>query len=158
MKTFYHSVDCELRLLDPDNESIPVWVSEIGVDEIDGSIVKYFLTFLVKPEAYDCIDRNELFNLAHQARGQTFGGELDPEIDVEIEAKLDKALISDISTEISSAEEFANLLLKISQNEPDNHILNTESWFAMTVKQSVELPPEFGEGSLKVGYRTVWAD
>jgi hypothetical protein len=77
---------------------------------------------------------------------------------VEIEAKLDPAFIYLLSTQIKSVEALAAHLQKISQSYPNDSLVTTESWFALYVKQSVALPPEVGEGQLKVGYSTTWAD
>ena len=160
MKTLHHPLDSELQMRDRQGDLIPVRAIEIAVDLLDGtqSIVNCFLTILVNPDNYKKIDTNELFHLNPDVRGQIFGGELEPDLDVEIEAKIDPSFIFDISTQIKTVENLADRLLYLSQNEPESPLLNTESWFAIYVKQSVDLPPEFGEGRLKVGYRTTWAD
>ena len=160
MKTLHHSIDFELQMRDREGRSVAVRVLELAVDLLDGtqSIVNCFLTILVSPENYQQIDTNESFNLYSDARGQIFGGKLEPDLDVEIEAKIDPSFIFAISTQIKTVENLADRLLYLSQNEPEDALLNTESWFALYVKQSVELPPEFGEGKLKVGYSTTWAD
>jgi len=160
MKTLRYNVDCDLQMRDREGNFITVRALELAVDLLDGtdSIVKCFLTFLVSPESYQRIDTNKLFNLAPDARGQIFGGKLEPDLDVEIETKLDPSFIFEISTQIKTIKALADHLLKISQNQSDSSLLNTESWFAIYVKQSVQLPAEFGEGTLKVGYSTTWVD
>lgn len=160
MKTLHHPLDCELQMHDRQGNLIIVNTSELAADLLDSteSIVGCFLTFLVSPETYHHIDINELFHLHSDVRGQVFGGKLEPDVDVEIEAKLDPSFIFEISTKIKTLDALSQHLRTITQNQPDHPLLNTESWFALYVKQSVELPPEFGEGKLKVGYSTTWAD
>ncbi|PZO37070.1 MAG: hypothetical protein DCF19_19790 [Pseudanabaena frigida] len=160
MKTSHHPLDCELQMRDRKGNLITVNTLELAADLLDGtaSIVECFLTFLVSPATYHHIDINESFHLHPDARGQVFGGKLEPDIDVEIETKLDPSFIFEISTKIKTLDALSQHLQTINQNQPDHPLLNTESWFALYVKQSVELPPEFGEGKLKVGYSTTWAD
>ena len=160
MKILRFPLDYELRMRDRNGDSLTVRTLELAVDLLDGtqSIVKCVLSLLVSPENYQRVDTNNLFNLHPNVRGQIFGGKLEPDIDVEIEAKLDPLLIFDISTKIKTIEALAEHLLTLNQNESEHALLNTKSWFAMYVRQLVKLPPEFGEGKLKVGYSTTWAD
>ncbi|CAN1208784.1 hypothetical protein TUMEXPCC7403_01085 [Tumidithrix helvetica PCC 7403] len=160
MKTLHHSLDCELQMRDREGSSISIRALELAVDFLDGtdSIIRCFLTFIVSPEIYQRIDADELFHLRLDMRGQIFGGKLQPNVDVEIETKIDPSLIYEISTEVRSIEKIADRLLSSSQSQSNDPLLNTESWLALYVKQSVKLPPEFGEGKLKVGYKTGWAD
>jgi hypothetical protein len=160
MKTLHHPLDYELQMRDREGRSVAVRALELAVDLLDGTqnIVNCFLTIIVSPENYQQIDTNELFHLYPEARGQIFGGKLESDLDVEIEARIDPSFIFAISTQIKTVENLADRLYHLSQNEPEDALLNTESWFALYVKQNVELPPEFGDGKLKVGYSTTWAE
>jgi hypothetical protein len=50
----------------------------------------------------------------------------------------------------ADANEAATYILNLSQEQPDNPLLSTESWLALSVKQQQE--------SGETGYRTIWAD
>lgn len=82
---------------------------------------------------------------------------MDPDEDVEIEAKLDQNLLSGITQRLKTITAIAEHLREPGLNKQEDSLLSTENWFALYVKQSVPLPPEFGEGKLKVGYSTSWA-
>lgn len=160
MKTLRFPLDYELRMRDRNGDPLTVKALELAADLLDGtsSIVKCFLTLLVSPENYQRVDTDNLFNLHPDARGQIFGGKLEPDIDIEIEAKLDPSFIFEISTKIKTLEALSQHLQTINQSQPEHPLLNTESWLALYVKQSVELPSEFDEGKLKIGYSTTWAN
>lgn len=158
-KTLHHPLDYELTLYDRRLEqAIMVQALELSVDELDGSIIRCLLSFQISFECYQEVDAHAMFNLLPEVRGQIFGGALQPVVDVEIEAKLDPALIFPLfSLGITSIEALATHLLETSQQQPDDDLVNTESWFALNVKQAVSVPPEIGEGQLKIGYQTTWA-
>jgi hypothetical protein len=158
VKTLHHSVDYELQFHDRNEAALTVRALELTVDDLNGSLIKCFLSFKVSPELYRRIDTEALFHLDPEVRSAIFGGSLEPDVDVEIQAKLDPQFIFELSMQIKSIKELADHLLKISQTQPADPLMNTESWFALYVKQEVVLPPEIGEGQLKVGYRTTWAD
>jgi hypothetical protein len=157
-KTLHHPIAYELELHDTTGAAIAVQAVDLTVDTLDGRIIRCFLTFRVSPAIYQQIDTHALFNLTPEVRGQIFGGQLQPDADVEIEAKLDPAYIFSLSTQVASVEALAEYLPTIREGQPNDALLDTESWFALYVKQSVALPAEFGEGQLKIGYRTTWAD
>jgi hypothetical protein len=148
----------ELVFHDGDNQPLPVQTIELSVDTLNDSIIRCFLAFKISYAAYETVDSKELFNLLPDSRGEIFGGKLDTTVDVEIEAKLDPGFIFDIAMSIHSLEELAAHLRDLNQNQPESDLLASESWYALNVKQSVPLPPEFGAGSLKVGYKTTWGD
>lgn len=158
MKTFHHPLEIELQFHDPEGTPITLQVIDLSADFLDEIITRCVLTFSMSTEIYQYVDTHELFNLYTDVRGQLFGGEFKPNLNVEIEAKLDPSFIFDIATKVKTIEALSEHIQSINQNHPNDLLLNTESWFALNVKQSVELPPEFGEGSLKVGYSTSWGD
>lgn len=158
VKTLHHLLDYELQFHDRAGAALSVRALELTVDDLNGSLIRCCLSFKVSPELYRRIDTEALFHLDPEVRGAIFGGRLEPEVDVEIEAKLDPQFIFDLSMQIKSIDELAEHLLRISQTQPTDPLMNTESWFALYVKQEVVLPPEIGEGQLKVGYSTTWAE
>ncbi|MCA9858044.1 MAG: hypothetical protein KC458_12305, partial [Dehalococcoidia bacterium] len=77
---------------------------------------------------------------------------------VRIEARLDDALAREHFAG-ADAEAVAARLLELSESDPQHVLLETESWFALTVTQALDLPPDApSEASLREGYRTTWAD
>jgi hypothetical protein len=102
-----------------------------------------------KPELYQRIDTEALFNLKPELRGSLSAGGFQPEPDIEIEATLQPDLLPRLAEHTTNLEEAAAYLQNLSQEQPDNPLLSTESWFALHVKQ----PQESGE----TGYSTFWA-
>lgn len=158
IRSLHTSLKFELIFFDSRNQShVSVEALDLNIDELDGSMIRCFITFRSSFETYKKIDSRALFNLTPEVRGPIFGGELNPSQDVEIEAKLDPTLILPLSSQVTSIEELAQYLQNLSKHQSRDGILDTESWFAINVKQSISLPPEIGKGQLKVGYSTAWA-
>lgn len=107
-----------------------------------------FLNFQVSPETYQAIDTEALFNLKSEIRSPISEGKFNPSFDIEIEATLDPALLPKLAANATNAEEAAAYLQKISQEQPDNPILSTYSWYALEVKQKHD------RGETK--YTTLW--
>lgn len=82
-------------------------------------------------------------------RGSLTAGDFQPEPDIEIEATLQPDLLPRLAEHTTNLEAAAAYLQNLSQEQPDNPLLSTESWFALRVKQ----PRESGE----TGYSTFWA-
>lgn len=156
-KTVYDDMDAKLTFHDSDGRTLNVKAAQLSADTLDGALIRYFLAITVTPAVYQQIDKWEWFNLLVDVRGQIFGGKLDPNIDVELDLKLDPMFVFDLSMKVKTIAEAAALLLQLNHEEPGSDLLACESWYAMHVKQKVELPPEIGPGTLKVGYSTEWA-
>ena len=93
------------------------------------------------------IDASRLFHLEPNLRGVTFGGALDEGREVEIEARLDRALVADVAD-----PDMFVVGAKLRGATVEDPFAQTESWFAMYVKQAdPELP------GLKTGFKTSWA-
>ncbi len=73
-----------------------------------------------------------------------------PSPDIFIEIGLQPNLLPQPIEGAKDANVAATYILNLSQEQPDNPLLSTESWLALSVKQ----PQESGE----TGYRTIWAD
>ncbi len=106
------------------------------------------LTWQSSPEQYQQIDRHSLFNLKPELRGSLTSGEFLPDLNIDIEATLQPDLLVHLQ-DYPTSEAAAAYLQTLSQTQPDHPLLNTESWYALSVKQHQET----GE----VGYRTFWS-
>ena len=73
-----------------------------------------------------------------------------PEPDIFIEIGLQPNLLPQPIERAKDANVAATYILNLSQEQPDNPLLSTESWLALSVKQQQE--------SGETGYRTIWAD
>ncbi len=73
-----------------------------------------------------------------------------PSSDIEIEIGLQPNLLPQPIEQATNANEAATYILNLSQEQPENPLLSTESWLALSVKQQKE--------SGETGYRTLWAD
>ncbi len=105
------------------------------------------LTFQSDLELHQQINIKVLFNLKPELRG-TLTGEFLPDRPIEIEATLQPDLLVHLQ-DYPTSEAAADYLQTLSQTQPDHPLLNTESWYALHVKQQQET----GE----VGYRTFWS-
>jgi len=153
-----HVIDVDIDLLDAEQHPIHARALEMSVDLRNGIIIRCYLSLRVGPAVYQQIDAKAIFHLRPEVRGQIFGGKLDSTNDVEIDLKLDPAFIFMLSLSAKSAQEVAEQLLQANQARVQSDLLPTENWYACYVKQQVELPPEIGPGSLKIGYSTTWAN
>jgi len=100
----------------------------------------------------------QLFHCPPEVRGEGPEGGLIEGKRVRVEARLDDALAREHFAG-SDAPGVAARLLELSESDPQHVLLETESWFALTVTQALDLPPGAPEGaSLREGYRTAWAD
>ncbi len=73
-----------------------------------------------------------------------------PSPDIEIETSLQPNLLPQPIERAADANEAATYILNLSQEQPDNPLLSTESWLALSVGQQ--------QDSGETGYRTLWAD
>jgi hypothetical protein len=104
----------------------------------------------VNPQLYQRIETEALFNLKPEVRRPLSAGNFLPEPDIEIEIGLQPNLLPQPIERAADANEAATYILNLSQEQPDNPLLSTESWLALSVKQQQE--------SGETGYRTIWAD
>ncbi|BAT52097.1 hypothetical protein NOS3756_10280 [Nostoc sp. NIES-3756] len=114
----------------------------------ENDFIECHLTFKVDPQLYNLIETEELFNLKPNIRNfesVTFV----PDTDITIETSLKPDLLPLLVEQTTNIEEATNYILKLSREEPDNILLSTESWLALSVKQQ--------QKSGEVGYRTLWS-
>lgn len=146
-------LDSQLTLGDRTHSPLPIHAVTISLTKQDDTLNECRLTFHVNPELYQRIDTEALFNLKPELRGSFSAGDFLPEpdieIEIEIEATLQPDLLPRLTEHITNPDEAADYLQNLSQEQPDNPLLSTESWFALHVKQLRE--------SGETGYRTFWA-
>ena len=132
------------------NSGIFIYIHILNVIIIqkDQQIEKCNLLFKVNFATYKIINNQTLFNLKPEIRSPISGGQFKPSFDIQIEATIDPTLLPTLTENATNAEEAAAYLQKISQEQPNNPILSTYSWYALEVKQQHDL----GE----TGYTTLW--
>lgn len=139
----------ELTLHNRSESPLTVRVIDLCLTKQENTLSECRLTFCVSPELYQRIDTEALFNLKPELRGPFPVGNFQPEPNIEIEATLQPDLLPQLTQHAANPEEAATYLQNLSQEQPDNPLVSTESWFALHVKQ----PQESGA----IGYRTFWA-
>jgi len=141
--------DSELTLHDRTHSPLPIHTVTLTISKQDDTLSECRLTFHISPELYQRIETEALFNLKPELRGSLTTGDFLPEPDIQIEATLQPDLLPRLAEHTTNLEAAAAYLQNLSQEQPDNPLLSTESWFALHVKQ----PRESGE----TGYSTFWA-
>jgi hypothetical protein len=149
-KTEYCYIDSELTLHDRTTTPLTVRAVSLSLIKQDDEVIECRLTFQVNLQLYQRIDTEALFNLKPEVRRPLSAGNFLPEPDIEIEIRLQPNLLPPPIERAADANEAATYILNLSQEQPDNPLLSTESWLALSVKQQ----QESGETS----YRTLWAD
>ncbi|AFZ21579.1 type III secretion system chaperone family protein [Allocoleopsis franciscana] len=149
VNTEHCHLDSELTLRDRTHSPLPIHTVTLTLTEQNIILTECRLTFQTSPELYQRIDTEALFNLKPELRGSLSAGDFQPEPDIKIEATLQPDLLPRLAEHTTNLEEAATYLQNLSQEQPNNPLLSTESWFALHVKQ----PRESGE----TGYSTFWA-
>ena len=137
------------QLRDRSQSPLPLHAVTLFLTKQDDALSECRLTFQVSPELYQRIETEALFNLKPELRGSLTAGDFQAEPAIEIEATLQPDLLPRLTKHATNLHEAATYLQNLSQEQPENPLLSTESWFALHVKQ----PQESGE----TGYRTFWA-
>lgn len=144
-----HKLDSELTLHDFSQSPLTVRAIALSLTKQDNELIECRLTFQVNPQLYQRIDIDALFNLKPDARNPLSSGEFLPEPDITIETSLKPDLLPLLAEHAVNIDETAKYILELSQEQPDNQILFTESWLGLSVKQQQE--------SGEIGYRTLWS-
>jgi hypothetical protein len=150
LKTEQGQLDSELRLHDRTHSPLTVRAVSLSLIKQDDEVIECRLTFQVNPQLYQRIETEALFNLKPEVRRPLTPSNFLPEPDIEIEIGLQPNLVQQPIEHAADANEAATYILNLSQEQPDNPLLSTESWLALSVKQKQE--------SGETGYRTLWAD
>jgi hypothetical protein len=158
-----YNIDTPLTFVNRDRDRITFHAHDLVLEK-DGDIVEAcYLTLGMDLEMYQRIDQGAWFNLAVDVREIGWERGFKSDRPIEIEAKLVPHLLFSLFSTGATAASIAVDLFKASakatstDTDPDEMLL-TENWYALYVKQEIPLPPGFGEGSLKEGYRTQWVD
>ena len=149
-KTEHCHLDSELMLHDRTTTPLTLRAVSLSLIKQDDEVIECRLTFCVSPQLYQRIETEALFNLKPEVRRPLSAGNFQPSPDIEIEIGLQPNLLPQPIEGAADANEAATYILNLSQEQPDNPLLSTESWLALSVKQQQE--------SGETGYRTIWAD
>jgi hypothetical protein len=149
-KTEHYHLDSELTLRDRTTTPLTIRAVSLSLIKQDDEVIECRLTFQVSPQLYQRIETEALFNLKPEMRRPLTAGNFLPEPDIEIEIGLQPNLLPQPIERAADANVAATYILNLSQEQPDNPLLFTESWLALSVKQQQE--------SGETGYRTIWAD
>ncbi len=106
------------------------------------------MTFSVTPEIYQIIDSQILFNLKREIRIPFTSEGFNSSNNIQIEASLDPNLLPKLAEHGTDINQVGNYLQKLSQEQPENPLLSTYSWYGLQVKQQQE--------NREIGYRTLW--
>jgi hypothetical protein len=142
-------LDNELTLRDPSASPLTLRAVHLMLTKQQDTLSECRLTFQLSPELYQRIDTEALFNLKPQLRGPFSAGPFQPEPDIEIEATLQPDLLPHLTNHTANPDGAAAYLQNLCQEQPDNPLLSTESWFGVHIKQLIE--------SGEIGYRTLWS-
>jgi hypothetical protein len=150
-------LDLQLALKTPTGNPLIVQLEELSLTEFDDTFTECRIACKVSPEVYQRIDTETLFNLKSDVRYQTMEDNFATDKDIEIEARLSDDLLPLLTEYSDSAETAVEHLLRLTQSHHSikSPMLFSENWYALHVKQSIDLPPEL-EGELKSGYSTTW--
>jgi hypothetical protein len=106
------------------------------------------MCFEVNLELYRRIDKEALFNLKPELRASLLNGDFGAELNIEIQATLQPDLLSSLA-EYTKPNAVVTYLQNLCQEQPENFLLLSESWYALYVKQKLE--------SGETGYCTFWS-
>jgi len=143
-----HQLECELTLRDSFQSPLLIHDVTLALIKQDDELIECRLIFHVNPQLYQRIDTEALFNLKPEVRNPLSAGEFLPEPDIQIETILKPDLLPRLAGHTTTIDEAATYILNLSQEQPDDPLLSTENWLALSVKQLQE--------SGETGYRTLW--
>ena len=136
-----HQLDSKLTLRDRTPSPLNVRAVSLSLTKLDHQLIECRLTFFVNPELYQRIDTQSLFNLKPELRGSLTAGEFISESNIEITASLKPDLLTHLTPHLANVSTY---LTTLSEQQPENPLLSTDSWLALQVKQ------------FQTGYRTFW--
>ena len=148
IKTEYGYLNNELILREKLESFIIIYAVDLVLTKQHDSLIECRLIFQVSPKLYQRIETEALFNLKPEIRSPFSAGEFNLSFDIQIEASLDPDLLPQLAERATDANQAAAYLQTLSQEQLENALLSTYSWYALEVKQQQET----GE----TGYRTLW--
>jgi hypothetical protein len=143
-----NQLDSELTLHDSSQTPLTLRALTLSITKQDDQLIECHLTFCVNPQLYKRIDTGALFNLKPDVRNLCTGKFL-TKPDITIETSLKPDLLPYLAKHGANIDETASYILSLNQDQPDNPLLSTESWLALSVTQQQE--------SGEIGYRTFWS-
>lgn len=111
------------------------------------------LTIEVEPSVWETIDLLQLFHLgwAERREGSVSGSE-----PVQIELRLDPAVAAEVGPLPGEPAGLADAIAGAPAGSP---LRANTSWYAVSVTEAVDLPPELAElGEVRSGFATTWGD
>ncbi|MEH2163453.1 MAG: YbjN domain-containing protein [Nostoc sp.] len=148
-KTENHQINTDLTLHDSSQTPLIVRAIALSLTKHNNELIGCCLTFQVNPQLYQRIDTAALFNLKPDVRNPLSSGKFLSEPDITIKTSLKPDLLPLLAEHAVNIDETAKYILNLSQEQPANQILYTESWLGLSVKQQQE--------SGEIGYRTLWS-
>ncbi|MFB2877367.1 YbjN domain-containing protein [Floridanema aerugineum] len=139
----------ELILRDPSASNLTLWSVNLALNRQEDTLSECRFTFKVSPELYQRVNTQGLFNLKPELHGPFAAGNFQAEADIEITAIVRPDLLPQLTNLATNPDEALTYLQNLSQEQPDNLLLSTESWFCSHVQQSIE--------SATIGYCTFWS-
>jgi hypothetical protein len=137
-------------LIDGD-ETVTLRTVSLRIDYDDAELRLVRARFLLEGEWVAAIQESEIFHMAAHYRRPP---EAMLEADVlELELLLDPALLE----ELPNAEDAQEVIEALMNAHAGSPLRLEESWYALNVRQDVELPPDMEDvGTLKAGYSLRW--
>lgn len=147
-QTENYPLNTQLTLHDDTEITLTIPLVNLTLTKQNNKIIECRITCKINPKIYQQIDKKALFNLKPEIRTPLSNGSFQPSPDIEIEASLDPALLPQLTENATTIHQISDYLQKINQQQPNNPLLSTYSWYGLQVKQQLET----GE----TGYRTLW--
>lgn len=112
------------------------------------------VTFHVDQETWTQLNKAEAFHTERSRRVGDIEGNFEPGSPIAIEAILDDLVIESLDLFGVDEAELEARLTATKLEGLDEFLLSASSWWAGTVTQEVELPPELADkGSIREGFR-----
>jgi hypothetical protein len=142
------ALNTDITLHDSTQTSLNFHVINLSLLKQDKQLIDCRLSFAVNSEFYQRIDTDALFNLKPEIRELFAAEKFHSEYDIKIEVNLKHNLLDHLAKHANNSEEATNYLFTLSRENPDDPLLFTENWLALSVKQQLE--------SGEIGYNTLW--
>jgi hypothetical protein len=147
-KTENFYFNSELILYTPSKSPLAIDSLTLSFTKEKNTLRECRISFQVNLELYRHIDKEALFHLKPELRASLLNGDFQPELNIEIQATLQPDLLSFLE-EYTKPNAAVAYLEKLCQEQPENPLLLSESWYALYVKQKLE--------SGETGYCTFWS-
>lgn len=144
-----NSIDNNITFIDRSQIPLKIKLISLFCETKEEKIVGIRVTLQVNLEIYQQIETKSLFNFKRDISNNSAEIEFVSESDINIEAILKPDLIPHLQQQATNTEEAFRYLLELRDRQPDDPLLSTESWLALSVKQK--------QATGEVGYRTFWS-